>query len=72
MCCMGAQQDVEDWSLALDTGGANHLLSNGVHVRAQLAKGHTLVLRHHARPVELPQPLVRVSLRAEATSVSLT
>ena len=41
-----------------------HLLRNGVHVRAELAERHAAVLRHHPRAVQVPQALVRVRLRA--------
>ena len=40
------------------------LLSNGVYMRTQLAKGYIPVLSHHTRPIQVSQALVRISLQA--------
>lgn len=42
--------------------GATHLLSNGIDMRRELPQRHSTVLRHHARAVQVAQPLVRVGL----------
>ena len=45
---------------------SSRLLGNGVHVRAELAEHRPAVLRHHARPVQVLQRLVRVHLHTES------
>lgn len=72
ICSQGAQLPVEAAPrvaappCGAPSFSAPHLLCNGVHVRAELPQRHPAVLRHHAGPVQLAQPLVRVGLQAEA------
>lgn len=52
--------------LACTGASQTNLLSDGIYMRTQFAKGNIPVLSHHTRPIQVSQALVRVGLQGKS------